>query len=258
MHPELIKAFDLVIEKKLSLEELYLHWWSGIPVQKYLPAIPQNLHDPISSKFLFAERGYEVHSIASKVVAVAPGEFIDLDEHISRIIRKSTWSSKWWNWLQTSSLQSYPHKRIIRIYIPTPDRDLLIFANEIFLVLESSMVPATLKYRRQSGIFSDCLVIWIEDVRLMETIDLISEVMTDSSGLSEPPPLAKKYLGMGLSDSPTNGESLGWLFSKIIWEAAKCDSKSHIQTELKQKNVDPDSPWLILPRSGCSALDLLK
>jgi hypothetical protein len=245
MHPEIARAIELVKENKWSIEQLYTFWWSGSSSDGKRTAIPQTLHDPITSKRIFTEGSSMIFSIATRAVLVGSGEFVDLDEEKSLIIRKATWSSEWWNWMQTSHLRTYPSQRLLRIYIPASLADLSSQAEQINIAFESARLPAVLKFRRQLGIFADAMVVWVDEDVLHESLNLISKSLPLSGMRSAPPPLTKVFSGVGISDHPQSGESLGWLFCKLIWTASKANSHFDLETRFKYLGLNIESPWLV-------------
>ena len=245
MHPEISRAIELVREKNWSIEQLYMFWWSGISTDGKRIEISQNLHDPILSKRVLIDGHSFVFSIATKVVSVEAGEFVDLDEKKSLIIRKSTWSSEWWNWMQTSHLRIYPPQKIMRFYIPSPLGDLSAMAAQIIDSLELAYLPAILKFRRQHGIFSDAIVVWVDEDTLQKSLELIGKLASLSQFSTKPPPLTKVFNGIGISDHPQTGESLGWLFCKLIWTASKANSLFDLEIRFNELELNIEKPWLI-------------
>ena len=249
MHPEIARAIELVKENNWSIEQLYMFWWSGVSSDGKREAIAQALHNPIPSKRVLTEGESFVFSVATRVIVVGSGEFVDLDEDKSLIIRKSTWSSEWWNWLQTSHPRTYPPQRLMRIYVPSSVRELSILAEQIDEALESACLPATLKFRRQHGSFSDAIVIWVDEDTLQESLDLIGNLASLSEIGSTPPPLTKVFSGIGVSDHLQTGESLGWSFCKLIWTASKANSHFDLETRFEKLGLNIEKPWFIERKS---------
>ena len=246
MHPEITRAIELVKDNNWSIEQLYMFWWSGVSSDGKTVAIPRALHDAISSKRLFIEGESYIFSIATRVIIVGSGEFVDLDEEKSLIIRKAAWSSEWWNWMQTSHPRTYPPQKLMRIYIPTAVWELSSLAEQIIEALESAHLAATLKFRRQHGIFSDAIVVWVDEDFLQESLDLVRKLVSLSDICSTPPPLTKVFSGIGISDHLKTGESLGWLFCKLIWTASKANSNFDLETGFQKLGLNIEKPWLIM------------
>jgi len=249
MHPEITRAITMARENNWTIEQLYMLWWSGDSSDGKRVAITQTLHDPIASKHISSQSESMIFSIATRAVVVNSGEYVDLDEEKSLIIRKATWSSEWWNWIQTSHLRTYPPQRLLRIYIPSPMVELSKLAEQINECLESAHLPATLKFRRQNGVFSDAIVVWVDEDLLQESLDLICKLASFSEMSTTPPPLTRFYSGIGLSDHPQTGESLGWLFCKLIWAASKANWHFDLETSFKDFGLNTEKPWLIERKS---------
>jgi hypothetical protein len=245
MHPEILNALSLLENNSWSADDLYTYWWSGKSNIKKRRPIPQTLHQSVFSKKLFWEDKKRIDSIVTRAVIVKPGEFIDLDEQTSIILRRKTWSSDWWNWLQTSDIETYPSDRILRLYIPSVKLDVEVISEQLFLQFEDSRVPATLKFRRHFGVFADETVIWVEENSLPDALLAIFKVVNSSDFVCSPPPLTQFYRGIGIADDPIDGDSLGWKICQLLWAYSSSNRNFDIKQKFESNDLNMLRPWLI-------------
>ena len=245
LHPEFLNALLLLKVNNWSVEELYHNWWSGLPTEGQFPAVKNVLHPPVKSRRVSRQEDYEIHTLGYKAVSLFSGEFINIDEESSLIIRRSSWSSKWWNWRQTRTPNQYPSGKILRLYLPTFGTNFETLTSSMMKAFDDNFISATLKFRRQNGVFRDNLVIWLDERQLYIALPLVQELLENLVPSAEPPPLTKHFGNIGIAEHPTSGQSLGWMFSEIVWTSSKSNYYESLDYELGIHGISPTHPWII-------------
>lgn len=256
MFHEIENAINLAKEKKWNSEELYTNWWSGTASSGLLDPVSQKLHNGLLGKKIFQDSEFQIVSLGSSTFSALKGEYVDLNEEMSLILRKFSWSNSWWNWFQTSHPKSYPHQRTLRIYLPTPNLDLSELAKKLNIQFEFNQIECTLKYRRQNGTFSDALVIWVSEPNLHASLKIVQSLVKKSEYLCAPPPLSKHIFGLGITDHPRQGDSYGWLVSEILWAASKINSASFIRESFENLHINLERPWLMYRENSEDSWDM--
>lgn len=222
----------------------YQQWWSGVPSsQLRAESVTQALHPPHYSLQIESHIHGEVQSIGSQLVLVEPGEYYSTSDTSRVILRWKSWSSEEWNWYQSSSPRPYPrcsHPK--RIYIPSSTGRLPKFAVELAEQLDEQSLYFILKARKSDGLFRDSVVVYSDEASARSIASAIARMNLEYS--LEPPPLAKYWQGIGIVDDRLDGESVGWVASRLIWKATRSGSPEDSLAVVSREYAEPDKPWV--------------
>lgn len=245
MHKEIKAATELARDFMGSADEFYESWWSGAKHQIDEPALENSFHPPIQAKFLYKSQQTYVHSNGIRSLQVEAGEFLLQDTKNSTIHMKATWSTDYWNWLQSSTPRSFPsNSTILRVYVPSSNLEKKVIAEIISAELGRLGIPGTLKYRRSMGTFKDAIVCWIDEADLSDFVCIFKDQIPRIEFSTKPPPLALEHGGLGFVEHPKDGSSVGQIFSYLIWTSMKSDSIS-LEKDFREKNLNIKSPWIL-------------
>ena len=154
IHPEILNAFDLVNQFDFGPEQLYEQWWSGPRSSEYLTFQSNEMHDLVSSRYLFSDGTDEIHSVGEFAVRVKIGEVIHHGDGNAVIHRWKTWSSSAFTWRQGVLPMTFPRGRhLLRCYLPSQDHGINVLADSLAETLDSQLVPFQFKYRRESATY---------------------------------------------------------------------------------------------------------
>jgi hypothetical protein len=250
--PRLTRVFDdafrLLSSTDTSVQDLYERWWSGVPEVGGLRRINTQMHSTIETRRIQRMHDFEIHTDGFRFFKLSPGEFINRNNRYSYVSRWRSWSSDHWNWLQSEVPPLFPGSgSAFRIYVPSLDQSPEVTANLIFDELEGLSKHFILKYRRQSGVFHDSIVIWIDAPFSMAQFDLINNLVSRNQPLVTPPPLACHVGNVGVTTSPTSGESVGWLYCETIWTLHRLHgNSSDFWQQFESRGLEKDTPWNIM------------
>lgn len=249
IHPGFIDAIQVLKDISIQPQALYEVWWSGKPELIEEPAPSESTFHPDTHSRRIqsaAPNSHEVHTIGFATVALQPGEFYNLNDRESIIRRWATWSNSYWSWIQGAQVPLHPiDPWQLRVYIPTTQSPTISVAQQIAQTLDLNCLPYRLKFRRSKAHHRDSIVIWIERRHYKEMLKLLNCQLEDQTFLSDPPPLTLRSGNIGICDHPTNGESVGWMYSELLWQLIRSDSESDLVANLQRRGLNAKYPWRI-------------
>jgi hypothetical protein len=253
IHPGFADAFEILYETSIQPQGLYELWWSGKPsvIEKY-EAPETSFHLDRFSRRVHSSDPYgnEIHSVGFATVALRPGDFYNINDREAVIRRWATWSNNYWNWIQGVQVPLHPVDRWqLRIYVPTTQSPTKEFAENIARRLDERLMPYRLKFRQSSAIHRDTIVIWIERRHCQSVLASLSGVLKTQTFLAKPPPLTKHVGNIGICDHPSDGESVGWMYSEFLWQVIRSGSEDQLIPQLERKGFNPQFPWRLNPNT---------
>ncbi len=250
MHPEITSILKKAAETSLTVSEIYEFWWSGEIGDAIAESLDVSFHEAIPANAVGSLGSTTLCSIGELVVPVSPGEFLLEFDSTVRILRRSTWHTKAWNWWQTSWLHPISsNNHMMRIYVPSRSEEPTQIGWKYFEALEEAGHVVTLKARRHYGTFRDSIVIWVFVAELLPVLEILKRVNASSDTRSNPPPLAFMFDDFGLTDHPEDGSSVGWMFSESIWEFSKVQKHVDAEVFFSRKGLSTSHPWRLNPQT---------
>jgi len=253
LHKGFITALKILTDISIQPIDLYEKWWSGFPRSSNLNSNSKTtFHADVFSRRIRASSasGSEIHTLGHQAVSLNPGDFFYNTDKNAIIRRWATWSSSHWNWMQGIQIPVHPvDPWQIRIYIPSTDLPNELVADAIFEILNFERISFRMKYRRSLGKHSDSIVIWIEQKWFDRFFETMNELLQTYNYTSQPPPLTFQKNNVGVCDHPPDGQSVGWMYSELLWEIARTGSQDSLSLELERRKLNPEWPWCLNPAS---------
>ena len=235
---ELEKAEALLLENSHSVEYLYANWWSqGKPTLK-IHLRETKYHESRALRQLVKHDHAWVVGDGFRAYKVYPGEYLDNSDKFFQIIRRKTWDSEYWSWVQSEMIEPYPNNESkIRVYVPTPSNvSLEELLGLLISTLEAKQLWFVLKHRHGNGGFSDHFVIWIQQ----SVVPVFFEEFARYGNIyfkGLPPPLTIHHHGLGIAFDPLDGESFGWLMCQEISRAVINGSQAQLADSIQNQVI---------------------
>ena len=244
LHSGFSHALEILVDQSISPDLLYEKWWSGPRSASSISTIDTNFHQDLPSRFLSRLGTTEIHSLGHTAVALEPGDFYYSGNGFAVIKRRQHWSSEHFIWRQGIQPSVYPfNSQTIRAYIPSHLRSNISLATEIGDQLDRFNLPFQLKFRREKEVYRDSIVMWVDEHFLRQSNAVVANICGQSQAIVLPPPLTFHVGAIGYSESPHDGSSPGWNFSKLLWSISKTKRLKEISELIIDNGYDPVKPW---------------